>query len=176
LNQNIKSILKKEIPLRKVEFKGKVVISSIILIIAFILGSIILTVIGILFFGYFYFVYTNGSIYSTYKAISATFYLHKEKFGLNNKETIEQVIEIRNSSFINKSDSSFLYNSLEFLQKYISAGFFNYDSEILIIYTAAAGIWIQENPIPEDEYSVQAALERFFDDQIMDLMNMDGII
>ena len=176
MNNKVISILKKEIPLRKTEFKGKVVISSIILIIALILNSIIILVIGILFFSYFYFVYNSGSVFATYKVISKNFYLHQQKFGLNNKETIKEVIAFRSSSIINKSNSSLYHNTLEFLEKYIKADFFNYNSEILIIYTAAAGIWIQENPLPKDEYSVQFELESFFDNQIMDLKEMENII
>ena len=154
----IETILKREIPQRKSESKGKVVISAIIIIIAIAFSSVILGIIGLLFFAYFYFVYNSGSLYSSYKVISKFYYAQKSISELSNEEVIISVVRNRNSHVINNSNQDYMYNSLKYLQKYINLGYFNYESEILVIYATAAGVWVEENRLPEHEIFIKNSL------------------
>jgi hypothetical protein len=170
MDKKVLLILKRDIPLRTREFKGKVFISAIILIIALIFSSSVLAVVGLLFFGYFYFVYTSGSIYSTYKVINQVYYRMKQQFGEDNRKTIQAVVNERTHLPPKISDPYYFQKSLELLEEYIDNGYFNYSSEILVIYTTAAGIWMQENSL--NDYSYVDMVKGFFDRQINELRDL----
>jgi|TARA_Y100000294_G_scaffold142634_1_gene136873 hypothetical protein len=171
MDKKVLLILKRDIPLRIREFKGKVIISAIILIIALISSSSVLAVVGLLFFGYFYFIYTSGSIYSTYKVLYKVYYKMKRQFNEDNRETIRAVISERAHLLPKKSDPYYFEKSLELLEEYIVSGYFNYNSEILVIYAAAAGTWSQENNL--DNYSsLRGEVKGFFDSQIRELKDL----
>jgi len=151
MDQKSKTIYKKEIPLRKTEFKGKVIISAIFLLIAFIFKSKVFGVIGILFFLFFYWVYKDGSIYSTFKVMRNTYYGIKRRYDGNNKDTIRDTIIFRTKSSLKMSSPQLYVSSAMFLiEEMINEGYFSYADEEFLIYVASVGVWMSDNNLHND--------------------------